>query len=132
MNSEEPDAVWTRKGCTLSDKSARKEFGMTQDEIIKAINGGDLRYRVNSVYGNPFLRLIRSEVEAFVEKKYGGIHLTQKKVQTELTQIDRDLRCLERQAAELRKRKAALLATLDEDVRRHTQGTAKARRAHRK
>ncbi len=83
------------------------------------------------MHGNPFLRLIRSEVEAFVEKKYGGLHLTQQKIQAELTQIDKDLRCLEKQAAQLRERKAALLATLDEEVRRHSHRTAKTRRARR-
>jgi hypothetical protein len=62
---------------------------------------------------NPFLRLIRSEVEAFVDKKYGGIHLKQKKVQKELDQIDRDLRLLKRHMAHLEKRRAGLLATLE-------------------
>src|SRR3989304_3509929 len=100
MHSRETDAFWTKKGCTLSDKSARKEFGLTQEEIIKAINRGELHCRVNSVYGNPFLRLIRSELEAFVDKKYGGIHLKQKKVQKEPDQIDRDLRFLKRQMAQ--------------------------------
>ena len=132
MNSRETDAVWAKKGCTLSDKSARKEFGLTQEEIIKAINRGELHYRVNSVYGNPFLRLIRSEVEAFIDKKYGGIHLKQKKVQKELDQIDRDLRLLKRHMAHLEKRRAGLLATLDEAVRRHSRQAAKARRARHK
>ena len=26
-------AIWSRKGATLSDKSARQEFGLTQEEI---------------------------------------------------------------------------------------------------
>ncbi len=44
---------WRRKGGTLSDKSVRKEFGLTQDEIIDAINAGKLHYRLTSMYGNP-------------------------------------------------------------------------------
>lgn len=28
------DEGWSRKGATLSDKTARSEFGLTQDEII--------------------------------------------------------------------------------------------------
>jgi hypothetical protein len=28
---------WQRKGATLSDKTARQEFGLTQDEIYDAI-----------------------------------------------------------------------------------------------
>ena len=41
------DSVWTKKGGTLSDKSARKEFGLTQEEIIDAIKGGKLQFRKN-------------------------------------------------------------------------------------
>ena len=27
-------AIWSRKGATLSDKSARQEFGLTQDSML--------------------------------------------------------------------------------------------------
>ncbi len=33
---------WRRKGATLSDKAARQEFGLTQDEIYDAIDAGTL------------------------------------------------------------------------------------------
>jgi ribosomal protein S16 len=36
---------WQRKGATLSDKTARMEFGLTQDEIYEAIDAGTLQYR---------------------------------------------------------------------------------------
>src|SRR5439155_26903708 len=62
-----PNPEWQRKGATLSDKTARKEFGLTQEEIVQAIRDGKLCYRLNSIYGNPFLRLLRREVEALVE-----------------------------------------------------------------
>jgi hypothetical protein len=62
-------STWVKKGATLGDKSARKEFGLIQEEIIMGIRGGKLHYQENNVYGNPFLRLIRSEVEAFVDEK---------------------------------------------------------------
>jgi len=55
----------------LSDKSARKEFGLTQEEIVQAINEGKLQYHLQSIHGNPFIRLLRSEVEALVEAKHG-------------------------------------------------------------
>jgi hypothetical protein len=35
---------WGRKGATLSDKTARAEFGLTQDEIIAAIRAGLLEW----------------------------------------------------------------------------------------
>ena len=62
---------WQRKQATLSDKTAREEFGLTQDEIVQAIRAGKLDYRRNSVYGNPFLRLLRREVEALVKNTRG-------------------------------------------------------------
>ena len=35
-------AIWSRKGATLSDKSARQEFGLTQEEIYAAFRAGKL------------------------------------------------------------------------------------------
>ena len=44
------DSVWTKKGATLSDKSARTEFGLTQEEIIKAMRSeGDQEMHRNSL-----------------------------------------------------------------------------------
>lgn len=68
---EDLDSEWQRKGATLSDKTAREEFGLTQDEIVEAIRAGKLQYRRNSIYGNPFLRLLRREVEALVRRSTG-------------------------------------------------------------
>jgi hypothetical protein len=55
------DPGWQRKGATLSDKTARVEFGLTQDEISQAIRAGMLHCREGSMYGNPWLRLLRQE-----------------------------------------------------------------------
>ena len=61
---------WRRKGATLSDKTARKEFGLTHEEIEAAIDAGQLQYRVGVVHGNPWLRLLRRELEALMESTY--------------------------------------------------------------
>ena len=58
-----PNDAWQRKGATLSDKTARKEFGLTQDEIYDAIDAGTLQYRQAYMHGNPWLRLLRREVK---------------------------------------------------------------------
>ena len=63
---------WSRKGATLSDKTARKEFGLTQDEIVAAIDAGQLQYRVGVIHGNPWLRLLRREVEDLMDSTYDG------------------------------------------------------------
>jgi len=52
-----PNEEWQRKGATLSDKTARAEFGLTQDEIYDAIDAGTLHYREASMHGYPWLRL---------------------------------------------------------------------------
>jgi hypothetical protein len=62
-SSRDPGEEWHRAGATLSDKTARSEFGLTQDEIIAAIRVGKLQYRPGSTHGNPWLRLLRCEVE---------------------------------------------------------------------
>lgn len=39
LAKHEQNMEWQRKGATLSDKTARREFGLTQDEIYDAIEG---------------------------------------------------------------------------------------------
>ena len=107
LNSE-----WQRKGATLSDKTARKDFDLTQEEIVQAIRAGALHYRLNSVYGNPFLRLLRREVEALVKKKYGDNYLKDQQGKAELTRINRELKRLKTQIAALEARKSKLNADL--------------------
>jgi len=113
MNAIEEYDVWTMKGATLSDKTARQEYGLTQREIIKGIRQGKLRYRVNAVYGNPFLRLIREEVEALVRSKCGRQGLEDRKLRRDLAAIERELRSLRRQVVRLEKRRSELLSRLE-------------------
>ncbi len=103
------DSEWQRKGATLSDKTARKEFGLTQDEIVEAIRAGELQYRRNSIHGNPFLRLVRREVEALVKKQHGSNYLKDRQVKTELARINRELKKLKTEVAILEERKSKLL-----------------------
>ena len=114
MYSGEAKSAWFKKGATLSDKSAQKEFGLIQEEIIEGIRGGKLQYRINYVFGNPYFKLVRSEVEAFVDEKYGSDYLRKKKIKKELAQTNKELKGLKAQVASLEQRKAALLASLDE------------------
>jgi hypothetical protein len=115
MTTNEPadlDSEWLRKGATLSDKTARKEFGLTQNEIVQGIRTGQLQYRVNSAHGNPFLRLLRREIEALVKKQHGANFLKERQTNTELAQIDREVKRLKRQLAALEERKSQLVAAI--------------------
>ncbi len=105
---------WGRKGATLSDKTARSEYGLTQDEIFAAIDAGKLQYRPAAMHGNPWLRLLRREVEDLVRTRHGDKHLQERKARTELAQINRELKQLRAQLAALEERRAALVAELAE------------------
>ena len=102
---------WQRKGATLSDKTARREFGLTQEDIVRALRSGKLHYREGSVYGNPFWRLLRREVEALVAKQHGGDYLKAQQLKNEVAGIDRELRSLKLQITALEKRRSKLLAS---------------------
>jgi hypothetical protein len=108
------DEEWGRKGATLSDKTARSEFGLTQDEIIAAINAGKLHYRPGSTHGNPWLRLLRREIEELVQTQHGERYLREQQARTELARINRELKQLRTQLAALEERRAVLLSDLNE------------------
>ena len=103
---------WGRKGATLSDKTARAEYALTQDEIYAAIDAGKLQYRPAAMHGNPWLRLLRREIEDLVRARNGDRYLREQKARTELAQTNRELKQLRVQLAALEERQAALLAEL--------------------
>ena len=102
---------WTKKGATLSDKSARKEFGLTQNQIINAIKDGTLQYRQNHIHGNPYLRLLRNQVESLAKSLYGNEQLERKIFQNKLSQIDSEIKILKRKIKVLEKKKIELLTS---------------------
>ena len=104
------DSDWQRKGATLSDTTARKELGLTDDEIVQAIRAGSLHYREASMHGNPWLRLLRREVEALVKTRHGDNYLKDRQAKTELGRINRELKRLKTQIAALEERKSKLIA----------------------
>lgn len=109
-----PDEEWRCKGGTLSDKTARKEYGLTQDEILAAIDAGQLQYRVGSVHGNPWLRLVRREVEDLMSNVYNDRQHKQRRAKAQLAAANKELKQLHTQVAALEERRAELLAVLGE------------------
>ena len=105
-------SIWAGKGATLSDKSARQEFGLTQQEIIAAIGAGKLQFQQNYMHGNPWFRLLRHEVEALVREKGGQDHLRRKKLQKELTDLDKESRKIKTRLKAIERRRAELMAEL--------------------
>jgi hypothetical protein len=103
---------WSQKGATLSDKTARKEFGLTQAEIEAAIDAGQLQYRVGVIHGNPWLRLLRREVEELVRSTYNDRDHRQRRARAELARVDRELKKLRADVAVLEEHREKLLADL--------------------
>jgi hypothetical protein len=71
-------------------------------------------YREGSSYGNPFLRLLRREVEALGNEKHGAANLNDWQAKTELARTNRELRGLKAQVAKLEQRKSELKAVVGE------------------
>ena len=107
------DSIWARKGATFSDKSARQEFGLTQQEIFAAMRAGKLQFREASMHGNPWLRLLRHEVESLVREKSGQDHLRRKKLEKELTDINKEARKLKTRLAAIERRRTELRKELE-------------------
>ena len=108
------DREWGRKGTTLSDKTARQQYGLTQDEIYAAIDAGKLQYRSAAMHGNPWLRLLRREVEDLAKSLHGERYLRDRQARTELARVNRELKQLRAQLAALEERRAVLLSELGE------------------
>ena len=99
------NSMWREKGATLSDKSVRKIYKLTQDEILEGINSRKLQYKVNYIYDNPWFRLLKTEVEKFIEEKYGKAHLQLLKLEIESKDIETELKTINNRAKELEKRR---------------------------
>lgn len=105
---------WRQKGATLSDKTARKEFGLTQAEIEAAIDAGHLQYRVGVIHGNPWLRLLRRELVELMESTYNDSAHRQRRAKAELARVERELKHLRAEVAALEKQRVSFLADLQE------------------
>ena len=108
---------WGRKGATISDKTARLEYGLTQDEIYDAVDAGKLQYRPAAMHGNPWLRLLRREVEDLARTLHGDRDVREKQARAELARVNRELKQLRSQLAALEERRAALLSELSDKSR---------------
>ena len=99
---------WNRKGATLSDVTAQKEFGVSRDFIVKGIRSGKLEYREGAIWGNPYLRILRSQLEQYIAEELGADCLSSGKNQTELRKIKREITDLKKRLAALQDRKTEL------------------------
>ena len=92
--------------------SARKEYGVDSDFVVKGINAGKLEYREGAVHGNPYIRMLRSQLEAYIAEELGDDYLRTWQEKTELRAINQEI-------TKLRKRLDELAARQAEIERRH-------------
>jgi hypothetical protein len=97
---------WNRRGATLSDVNAEKEYRITRDFIVAGIRAGKLEYREEAVWGNPYLRIIRRQLERYIEETLGRDQFLKKKATTELRAINKELTDIRKRITELEARKA--------------------------
>ena len=99
---------WNRKGATLSAVTAQKEYGVSRDFIVKGIRAGKLEYRDGAIWGNPYLRVLRSQLERYIVQELGADRLSSSKNQTELRKIKKEMADLKRRLDELQVRRMDL------------------------
>lgn len=105
---------WNRKGATLSDVTAQAEYGVSREFIIKGIEAGKLEYREGAVWGNPYLRVLRRQLEAYVQEELGEGYLTRTKNRAELRRVKKEIAELIKRLGALQDRKKELEASLDQ------------------
>lgn len=108
-------------------KTAEKEFGLTREQVVKAIRAGKLQCREGSMHGNPWLRLLPREVEALVKAERGADYVMSKQAQSEIASIDRQLKKMKAQAVLLEKRRGELVTIVGQSA----PTTASAKRSSR-
>jgi hypothetical protein len=99
---------WNRKGATLSDVTAKKEYGVDRDFIVRGIRAGKLEYREGAIWGNPYLRLLRSQLEQYIAEVLGADRLSSGKNRTELRKVKKEMANLKKRLKELEARRTEL------------------------
>lgn len=84
---------------------------MTRDFIVEGIRAGKLEYREGAVWGNPYLRVLRSQLELYITERCGEEELLKKKAKTELRILNKEIGDARRKLGELEARKAEIERT---------------------
>jgi hypothetical protein len=99
---------WNRKGATISVVTAKKEYGVDRAFIIKGIRAGKLEFREGVMWGNPYLRILRNQLEKYISETLGQDSLLKEKGLTELRRIKREITKMKKKLKELEAQKAEI------------------------
>ncbi len=103
---------WNRKGAALSDVTAKAEYDVSRDFIVKGIQAAKLEYRHGVMQGNPYLRILRTQLEKYIIEELGEDYLVRVKTQTELRRIKKEISDLKKKLNALQERKDDLEESL--------------------
>ena len=99
---------WNRKGATLSEVTAKKEYGVDREFIVEGIRAGKIEFRDGAIWGNPYLRLLRSQLERYIAEELGEDRLSSEKNRTELRRIKKEIANLRKRLKQLEAQRTEL------------------------
>ena len=92
--------------------TAKAEYGVSRDLIVKGIQTGKLEYRNGAIWGNPYLRVLRRQLEKYIAEEVGEDYLRRVKNQTELRRVKKEMSDLKKRLDGLQERKHELESSL--------------------
>ena len=104
--------LWTKLGESLSHKNACKEYGLNESELIAAIRDGKLQCKINYAHGNPYYKLLRSEVRRHAVELYGLRYVEGQELECKIRAIRKDMNSCRRKLKALKKEDLALTEEL--------------------
>jgi flagellar motility protein MotE (MotC chaperone) len=76
--------------------------------VVFGIQAGKLEHREGTKWGNPYLKVLMSQLERPIAEKIGSSHLASTKAQTELLKVKKEIAELKKTLAALQSRKAEI------------------------
>jgi coenzyme F420-reducing hydrogenase delta subunit len=80
---------------------------------VEGIRAGKLEYRDGAIWGNPYLRILRSQLEQYIVEKLGTECLSSSKNRIELRKIKEEMADLKKRLDDLQARKMEIEMTMN-------------------
>jgi hypothetical protein len=78
---------WNRKGATLCNVTAKKEYGVDRNFIVKGMHAVNLEHQEGAIWWNLYRSPSRSQLEKYIAEELVQEHLSRVNKQTELRKI---------------------------------------------
>ena len=85
---------------------------MSRDFIVEGIRAEKLEYREGAIWGNPYLRILRSQLEQYIVEKLGADYLSSSKNRIELRKIKKEMADLKKRLGDLQARRTEIETTM--------------------